>query len=377
MRDLVISTRAAALKAGPPRHGALVGFDGFVDTIVRAVDKRIDFDTYTPIQTMAAFGERVLRAAGLSTNIELVPTTVKLGGNGPIMANALRAAGLRVTYIGSLGKEAIHPVFQELAAACPTYSIADPGMTTAIEFTDGKLMLGTTQSLKDITWDAIVQAVGLEGLRRMLREVDLVALVNWTMIPYMTDIWRRLSSELLPTLPVREPKPWFFVDLADPEKRRPEELVEALEHLKAFNTHFRTVLGLNRKEATEVSNALRLSLSRPADQADLAEIVPAIAGRLGVYGVVCHPVDRAACSFQGAYSMALGPHTTRPFLTTGAGDNFNAGFCLGLVLGLTPEQALVTGTATSGFYVRKGYSPSWQELIDFLGLWAEHFGEEF
>ena len=46
-------------------------------TIVRAVDKREDFDRFTPIETMAAFGERIKRAAG--HNHELMPTTVKLG----------------------------------------------------------------------------------------------------------------------------------------------------------------------------------------------------------------------------------------------------------------------------------------------------------
>lgn len=377
VRDLLISTRAAAMQSGPPGQGALVGFDGFVDTIVRAVDKRFDFDNYKPIETIAAFGERISRAAGLSTNIEFVPFKVKLGGNGPIMSNALRATGIRVTYIGSLGKESIHPVFHELAEGATIYSIADPGQTDALEFTDGKLMLGKIESMKDVTWQAIVDAVGIDGLKRILAEVDLVALVNWTMLPHMTRIWRHLTDEILPTLPVRTEKPWFFVDLADPEKRRPEELVEAVEHLKQFNSHFRTVLGLNRKEATEVSNALQISMGAPAAEAELSEIVPAIAERLGVYGVVVHPTDSAACLLAGEYAEVKGPHTSRPFLTTGAGDNFNAGFCLGLTLGLPPRQALVMGTATSGFYVRKGHSPNWNELMEFLQVWADHVGEEF
>ena len=48
-----------------------------------------------------------------------------------------------------------------------------------------------------------------------------------------------------------------------------------------------------------------------------------------------------------------GPYTSNPRLTTGAGDNFNAGFCLGQLLGLSPQQCLITGTGTSGFYVQK------------------------
>ncbi len=42
---------------------------------------------------MTELAQRIGEAAGLSTNLELVPTQVKLGGNGPIMANALSRNG--------------------------------------------------------------------------------------------------------------------------------------------------------------------------------------------------------------------------------------------------------------------------------------------
>ena len=54
-------------------------------------------------------------AAGKSTNVEMVTQVVKLGGNGPIMANALAAFGVKVTYLGSLGYPTLHPVFEEFA----------------------------------------------------------------------------------------------------------------------------------------------------------------------------------------------------------------------------------------------------------------------
>lgn len=64
-------------------------------------------------------------------------------------------------------------------------------------------------------------------------------------------------------------------------------------------------------------------------------------------------------------------HTSKkPKLTTGAGDNFNAGFVLGLMLGLSPDQALLTGMSTSGFYVRNAGSPKFEELIQFIEDWS-------
>src|SRR3989442_6513727 len=97
---------AAALSAQVSQlstHHVTIGLDGFVDEIVSVVDKRESLDAFTRIATLSAFADRIARAAGKGTNAELVVERVKLGGNGPIMANALAAAGLNVTYIGNVG----------------------------------------------------------------------------------------------------------------------------------------------------------------------------------------------------------------------------------------------------------------------------------
>jgi hypothetical protein len=91
-------------------------------------------------------------AAGQSTNIELVSVRTKLGGNGPIMANALASFGLGVTYLGNLGYPGMHPIFEELARRAEVHSIAQPGFTDALEFNDGKIMLGKNHTLKDVNW---------------------------------------------------------------------------------------------------------------------------------------------------------------------------------------------------------------------------------
>src|SRR5438128_10225689 len=82
---------------------AFVGLDGFVDEIVPVVDKREDATIYRRIRTIAQFAERLGAAAGQSTNVELVNQRTKLGGNGPIMAQALATLGLSVTYLGNVG----------------------------------------------------------------------------------------------------------------------------------------------------------------------------------------------------------------------------------------------------------------------------------
>ncbi len=357
-------------------YSAVIGFDGFVDEIIDVVNKRESFDTYTRMDTISDFGNRIVKAAGLSTNIELVTKAVKLGGNGPIMGNALVSAGIKVSYIGALGQPAVNPVFAELTDRCEdVFSIAEPGHTDALEFADGKVLIGKLQSLNDVNWANLVGKVGKDQLVGLFTRSDLIATVNWTMTPYMNEIWENLEK-ILPKNTATK-KPLFFVDLADPEKRNNEDVLEALQIIQAFGQHYRVVLGLNRKEASEVATVLGLELSANPDQVELKEITNAIGKKLELYCLMVHPTSAVAAYCQGEFAQTQGPYTANPKLTTGAGDNLNSGFCLGLLLELPLQSALQLGAATSGYYVRNMHSPSFRQLKNFVTLWADHSGEEF
>lgn len=362
-------------KIVPDKLSVAIGFDGFVDEIVEVVDRRESLDSYTRMTKMSQFGERIIRAAGLSTNIEFVPKAEKLGGNGPNMANALVRLGANVSYMGALGVPNIHPVFLELTEGCEqVFSLTEPGHTDAVEFDDGKVMLGKMESMNEVDWANLINVVGEEQLKNIFSGSDLVATVNWTMTAYMNDIWRGLLQLISPAEGV---KPFFFVDLADPGKRNPEDIREALEIIGEFSAYYRVILGLNRKEASEIANVKGLTLSKPAEEVGLEEIVRALGEDLGLWCVMVHPTFEAGAYMDGHYYHIEGPFTSKPRLTTGAGDNFNAGFCLGLMLKLGMEDSLALGKATSGFYVRNMRSPSWEELLDFVTLWADQAGEEF
>src|SRR5215207_2016558 len=112
-----LTSRKLAAAAGQLKDvKATVGLDGFVDEIIAVVDKRQNHAKYDPVRTIAHLGSKISNAAGESSNYELVVKQMKLGGNGPIMANALANLGLSITYVGNLGYPNIHPVFADLAA---------------------------------------------------------------------------------------------------------------------------------------------------------------------------------------------------------------------------------------------------------------------
>lgn len=253
-RQEICQSAARKLSAALPTLGsvrAVIGLDGFVDEIIAVVAKRFDKDRCEAMKTITVLGEKILAAAGQSSNYELLVKQTKLGGNGPIMANALAAAGLAVTYIGNLGYPTLHPVFAELAKHAKVISIAEPGHTDALEFEDGKLMLGKHQSLSNVNWENLLQRVGKERFTELVGGARLIGMLNWTMLSHMSEIWSKLESEILPHCPPRERT--LFIDLADPEKRTAEDISEALKILSRFQASIGVVLGLNLKESDQIA----------------------------------------------------------------------------------------------------------------------------
>lgn len=347
---------------------AIMGVDGFVDQILHAVETRENAEKYTRMKSLKDFGDKISKAAGLSTSVEFVPINSKLGGNGPIMANALASLGIDITYIGALGVPSIDPVFEPMLEKCKLISIANPGQTDAVEFLDGKLMIGKREALKDVNWDKLKETVGVENLIAILDESKLIGLENWTMLPYMTDIWRGMLTEVLPHIDANKEK-YIFFDLSDPADRLKVDIIEALSVIQEFSSKFKVILGLNLKEAIEIGDIL--GVSDGFSKVDIKTLTTEIAKMLNIYCLVVHPVKEAAAVCNGEYFQTLGPFEPNPKLTTGAGDNFNAGFCLGQILGLSPKESLIIGTATSGFYVRNAASPTLPKLIEFLNEWIE------
>ncbi|MDR2648638.1 MAG: carbohydrate kinase family protein [Clostridiales bacterium] len=343
----------------------IIGVDGFVDEIIHVVDKRQDFNNFTRIGLIEELGDRIVKAAGLSANIEFVVQQTKLGGNGPIYSNALIEYGVSLTYIGAIGLPDIHPVFKPMAdRTAAVYSLCDPGHTDALEFTDGKLMLGKYSGLSVITWERFKEVLGgADKIAEIIRQCHLFGMENWTMVPNMSGIWEGLINEVFPLLPDKDEKPIAFFDLADPEKRTKTDILNAMALIGKFESKFKTILGLNEKELYEIAAVFGVN------ENSLKSAAEAVYKKLGVYCLVVHPTKEAICVINNEYYQADGPYCAQPKLTTGAGDNFNAGFCLAQSLGLDPLSSLLLGVSTSGYYVRNAQSPNFENLLNFLRDW--------
>jgi sugar/nucleoside kinase (ribokinase family) len=334
-----------------------------VDQILRIVDQRRSDGTATYITRIPHLAERVRGAAGKSTKFELSVEQVKLGGNGVIMANALAQFGLPLTCVGNLGDPEVHPVFRPMRSRCELLSVAEASYTDALEFDDGKIMLSRQESAGEVTWATMVRVLGKKRIFQLFDKADFVALNNWTALPHMSDIWRRLQREICPGLSAQRgvARRRIFFDLADPEFRMADEIHEAMELIARFQQWFDAALGLNQKEADAVCAVLKLRV-KGKDREFVRRSAEAIRARLGVESVVVHALAYAAAASKEASALVDGPFVEKPLISTGAGDHFNAGYGLGAILGGDLEQRLQLGVATSGYYVRTGKSPSIADL---------------
>lgn len=354
----------------------LVGFDGFVDSIIHAVDKRLTPapDGYTPFRTIGQFSARVAAAAGKSANIELVVKEDRFGGNGPLMAGALGRVGAKVTYVGAVGSEgnprALHPIYEGFAGVCErVYPVAPPAHTDALEFDDGKIMLGRPKNVQSIDWRSLAKDLGREQMIAAFRESALIGIVNWVMMPGVESIWEGLRTEVFAGGRARSCR--VFLDLADPTRRADADVLGAVRRIADLEKAVPVTLGLNLSEAQRVAAVLGLGVLRVDSGPELARSVREGAGaireRTGIDCVVIHPREGAgAADAKGGVAWFDGPFVENPKLSTGAGDHFNAGFALGQLLGMKLEGCLATGCAMSGAYVRDALSPGAERLAAFL-----------
>ncbi len=362
MRDYseIIKTLQANINV---KHQVLVGFDGFVDEICQVVEERLTATKYRPVKTITDYSNKVGKYAGLSMNIEIVPTMIKLGGNAPIMANCLSELGNTIDFIGAIGENEIHPLFRDFSERCRNcFSISDPGHTDALEFTDGKIMLGKIEPMDKVNWDNIISYIGEDELEKLVKESELLAFNNWTLIFGMNSIIEGFTEILTKT----KHKPFIYFDLSDPTKRDRQDIREAIYYISNMQKVGKVILGLNKNESDLISQILKKK------ESDLADRALMIKDSLGIYACVIHDIKGASCGYEDKSAWLDGPFTPKPKLSTGAGDNFNAGYCYGLLSGLSPKEALLTGVSTSGFYVREKHSPSSQELLNFISTFINN-----
>jgi hypothetical protein len=362
-----LSDTLAAAK--PTACRVVTGFDGFVDEMITLVGERKSLDEFTPVPDITSFGALVSGSAGHSSLREIVVNAMHPGGCAVNLADGLASLGVTVDCFATVG-EPVHPAFGGISGKCHGFHSwgREPGRTLAFEFNDGKLMFSAVKQLAEFTPEA-ARGFLIDGLFvNACSAAQVIAFTDWTLYPHMTSVWRMLQIEVMSRL---SHKPHFFVDLVDPSSRSAPDILEMSSTLRGFETAGPLTLGLNGNEANILCRLNSLNtLPADAGQEETLGQARALRELLEISRVVIHRIPFAVSASADQTSSQLAPYCPHPKKSTGAGDRFNAGFCLALALGFSDADALALGCATAGFFVRNARSANSKELVEFLKHWS-------
>lgn len=329
---------------------AVVGFDGFIDTLVRPVRQGNAGDSPSYFATLEEFGDFVASRRGRSASVELDPIEERIGGNAPNTAAGLAALGVDTRLVGALGYPALHPLFAEAFAPQNVLTIGNPGQSLSYEFADGKLMCALNRDVNVLDWALARERAGLQPLRTFYRGCALAAFVNWSELAFAQELWEGVLEHVLEADGFPE---WMLFDLSDCARRTGDELRRVARTMRRCGRRSKVVLSLNENEKRALGKALL----------DTENITgPALLSSLEGYAIVFHHVGDTHAFGEGA-SYSFPNHVVQnPRLSTGGGDSFNAGLCAGLLGGLSLAQAAKLGSLCGSYYVEHGRCASFGAL---------------
>lgn len=340
-----------------------VGFDGFIDLIIRPVKTRTDEKTVTYFPTIGQFGEKITSIAGQSGNIELIVSSTDFGGCGPHFSNGVANMGVSTTCVATFGYPEKNPIFA-LSPNCRTITIGEPGYSYVFEFEDGKIIMSDIEKISQLRWSDLIERVSIDELVEIFDDADIITLVNWSYLVHFHEIYEKFLEIVMPRLSKKDRK--VYIDIADCAKRQPEEIKAALKMFGRYSEYAPTYLGLNKTEA----NVMHSILGEGEYQGSLP-IARKIKEFSGIGTVIIHPVDSSAAVYDGGEVEVSGIVCENPKKTTGGGDNFNSGFCAGLLGGLDVKSCLISGMTTSYLYVKNGKCNSFDDIAETMKMYDD------
>ena len=357
-----LERKLSLLKKKPLSKRVTTGFDGFIDSIRKPVRQRTE-SAVTYYNTLVDFADRIKSLSGKSGQVELEVQRIKMGGNAPILSNAIGMLGIKTTCIGSMGFPVAHKAFENISSNCEIISLSEAGESDAIEFDDGKLIVSELGMFRNYDWEYIKKTAGLGNLRKRLLESDLLAFVDWANLQHAESIWEGVLQDIIK--PSGRKDFLFFFDLCDPSKKSPVQIDEILDVISSFSFYGKVTLGLNTNEAM----AIWSSLTGVVQTGAVEEAGKFIHYAMTIDTLLIHPIDRTI-AFQKRDTIELaGRVVTNPKIQTGGGDNLNAGYIFGLLAGFPLRECMILGMAASGSYIQEGKSATLEDIQRYLTVW--------
>lgn len=258
---------------------------------------------------------------------------VTLGSSGAITASAAARLGLNVAFAGVVGDDALGTfVLDALAgqgvdvSACRRMPGRATGFTVVLNRADGDRALLTYEG-------TIAEATVAEVPEKLLADARHVHVSSYFLQRALRPGLPRLFAGLAARGAGSSLDPGW-----DPAERWGPDLGEALAEVRWLLP--------NEQELRHIAAACAGTPQNPSTAQALRALTrlgPGVAAKLGPAGAAV--LDRPAAAERPGGSGFVRTEPVEPVDTTGAGDNFNAGFLAGLLEGRSPHEALALAAA--------------------------------
>lgn len=333
----------------------LIGFDGSVDSTVKPIKTAGTPNVF--FSTIGEYGSYIAKKAGLSCSIQIEQVESHAGGNAPYVATALANMGFDVTLAGMLGKEKILPEFITLEEyGLKLRSFDNPAFTQCFEFDDGKIMMARQMGHLEAPFDKFIPCLGDDTA--LLWNSDLLAMLNWGEITWMQELWMG-AIECIECNSGTDMRKILYIDLADISCRPTEDIEQLLIFLRRATAVRHTILSMNENEM--------LTLGRVAFGGSSGEeLLRRLQNKGYASEIVLHTLKMASACDEGGVYYKSNPVIIKPVISTGAGDNFNAGYCAGALLDLPLDKRLEMASFSVRTYLTTGKPVSTEILSPML-----------
>ncbi|MCL2842807.1 MAG: PfkB family carbohydrate kinase [Oscillospiraceae bacterium] len=339
-------------------NGKIVMFaDGFVDEVWEIINSRTSLSQFTLYQQMNQFAARIANSGTGGVGLELIQKRRAFGGFTANIGYASARLGVDAALVGIYGKEALDPVFEEVGELCRVYSLDDPAVTHVFEFDDGKILMSHMEAVLDISWQRIVDTLGLETIVSLLTEADMIGVGYWSLLPAFDEIMDGVCAHIPEDGKTRR----FFFDFADFRKKDQASLEHTLEKLRAFNGTYPMILSVNEHEAATLFAMYNETLDDTGRS--IQEKTETVRQKIGLDEFVIHtPHYAVAAASNEAPAYAESVFCEKPVRTAGAGDTFNGGYMAASLAGLGIAERLHVANAAVGCFLRTGIFPDRENL---------------
>jgi sugar/nucleoside kinase (ribokinase family) len=342
------------------------GFDGYLDRVREVVADRTDPDSYERLPRLADFRDRLDRSveAGSSLSYEWLEDGRRTGGHTCHLARAFGTWPFHPTLVGMYG-DPVHETFEMEFGAYDLHSIGEPGVTDAVEFDDGKLMLTEIGDTMALDWAGLDDRFGHDRLAERLDGAALLGVGYWSETPNLPSVLSGLRDLWAD---IEAPPATVLVDPGDVRKLDADRLRSGREAVGDLVDVTDVVVSANRAETAVLADAYAGEADREFEAA-----AEAVFEALDPTWFVGHGIERSVVVTAGGTDSVAVPTVAEPEMTTSSGDHFNAGLALGAIQGLDPAAAVVVGNSVAGHFVRTAAQPSLDDVRAFVDDYLAKF----